>query len=140
MEQRIKEVSLENSRVQEQLQQSAAAENEELENLKRDKELFHMETEVLNLTAACFDLTFNLPQVLKKSAEDAERERKKLSKELEVLVQQKTQLLGQIDELTGNVNQLEGRITACKFKQLFFDCICCYNDGKSKLCHSTYTL
>lgn len=36
-------------KVQEQLQQSSTQQNEELENLKHDKELFHMETEVFKV-------------------------------------------------------------------------------------------
>lgn len=36
----------ENTKAQEQLQRSAAIQNQELEHLRHDKELFNMETEV----------------------------------------------------------------------------------------------
>lgn len=46
LENKIKEMEYENTKVQEQLQRSTTIQNEELEHLRHDKELFNMETEV----------------------------------------------------------------------------------------------
>lgn len=46
LENRIKEMEYENTKAQEQLQRSSAIQNQELEHLRHDKELFNMETEV----------------------------------------------------------------------------------------------
>lgn len=48
LENRIMEMEYENTKVQEQMQRSTAIQNQELEHLRHDKELFNMETEVLD--------------------------------------------------------------------------------------------
>lgn len=59
LENKIRELSSENSVVREKFQQSSAVQSEELENLKRDKELFDMEVQVStreNLYFVCYSI------------------------------------------------------------------------------------
>lgn len=61
LENKIRELSSENSVVREKFQQSSAVQSEELENLKRDKELFDMEVQVStreNLYFVCYSIWF----------------------------------------------------------------------------------
>lgn len=50
LENKVKEMEYESARKCEALQQASASSHEELESLKRDKDLFNMETEVCMYT------------------------------------------------------------------------------------------
>lgn len=112
MENKIKEMEYENTKAQEQLQRSATIQSQELEHLRHDKELFNMETEVcvcvviIYLFYVC-DMFF---KVLRKSVEDAFREKEEAAKELKSITQQKAELEKQIEISKNEINGLNAKI------------------------------
>ncbi|XP_063921833.1 huntingtin-interacting protein 1 isoform X2 [Zophobas morio] len=84
------------SKVEDRFQQSATSQDEELQNLKRDKELFNMETEILKKTIddVCRDRD-NLDMQIKSAQTKIDR----LEAEIQEISTQKSQLERQIDQV-----------------------------------------
>lgn len=82
---------------QEKLQQMSCV-SEELENLRRDKELFYMETEVL-----------------KKSADDAFRDKDLVVAELESAKREKSELNERLADTLSTLGQVQNHLENGKF-------------------------
>ncbi|KAI4460996.1 huntingtin interacting protein 1 [Holotrichia oblita] len=93
LETQFRELKMEHSLQTEKIQQSSAEQTDELNMLRKDKELFHMETEVL-----------------KKSVEDAFREKNIISDSLRVVVLEKEQLNNDIANLSVRINDLQDEL------------------------------
>lgn len=97
MEERIKEIELTMLKSEETLKQSMCNTMEELDHLKKDKELFNMETEVL-----------------KKSVEDNIWQNNLLREEVKGLKILKKELETQKQDLNDQVESLENKLMSCK--------------------------
>lgn len=95
---KISSMELELVNDQEKLQLMSSGVQEELENLRRDKELFHMETEVL-----------------KKSAEDAVCDKNLAFTELETAKREQMGLNERLTDTTNTLSQVQNHLENGKF-------------------------
>ncbi|XP_044753596.1 huntingtin-interacting protein 1 isoform X2 [Coccinella septempunctata] len=93
----INELSERVNRAEEQMQQTTISQIEELEELRKDKELFNMETEIL-----------------KKSINDHCRERDDYRAELTLALQEKNELKLKTEELTDKLSTTDVQISGLK--------------------------
>ncbi|KAB0794296.1 hypothetical protein PPYR_11135 [Photinus pyralis] len=93
LESKIRQMELDNSVRVEELQKASSDHTDELEGLRRDKDLFNMETEIL-----------------KKSLEDATKAGAEYSIKLEAVMLEKENLVKDADELTNKIVSLQGEI------------------------------
>ncbi|KAK9876919.1 hypothetical protein WA026_015954 [Henosepilachna vigintioctopunctata] len=93
----IKELKEKINKEEEQLQNTVFTQNEELEELRKDKELFNMETEIL-----------------RRSINDHCRERDNYKAELSITLQKKNDCEKKTEELLNNVADMENKISSLK--------------------------
>ncbi|KAK4876246.1 hypothetical protein RN001_012668 [Aquatica leii] len=99
MQDRLREMEFENSTKMEQLQKASHDTTDELEGLRRDKELFNMETEIL-----------------KKSLEDAVLISTKYKTELDDETSKKQQLQLKVEELSNKIKETESEVQALRIE------------------------